>query len=154
MISSLPCSSVTENATCTGSSGEFCFVKWTSFTLRVSCSCDCSGILSLLVPRWDRLKSYGATRADSTGKSEWTAKTVEIVSSRNIFVRVCELRRILQARGARTWANAARRGALAGIGAARQFQPSQQGSNFRPSPTEWCSLLAHQFPLLTHLCHL
>src|SRR5437667_8089739 len=69
MISSLPCSSVTENATCTGSSGEFCLVKWTSFTLRVSCSCDCSGILSLLVPRWDRLRSYGVTRADSTGQS-------------------------------------------------------------------------------------
>ena len=88
---------------------------------------------------------------------------MEIVSSRNIFVRVCELRRILQARGARTWANVARRGALAGIGAARQFQPLDpathliQGSRARISAqpkTEWRSLLAHQFPLLTHLCHL
>src|SRR6266568_6474847 len=56
MISSFPCSSITENATCTGSSGEFCFVKWTSFTLRVSCSCDCTGMSSLLVPCRERPK--------------------------------------------------------------------------------------------------
>src|SRR5438874_11485691 len=46
MISSFPCSSVTENATCKGSSGEFCLVKWTSFTLSVSCSWACTGINS------------------------------------------------------------------------------------------------------------
>ena len=44
--------------------------------------------------------------------------------------------------------------AVPALDPATHFDPGQQGSNFRPSLTEWRSLLPHQFPLLTHLCHL
>ena len=44
--------------------------------------------------------------------------------------------------------------AVPALDPATHFDPGQHGSNFRPSLTEWRSLLPHQFPLLTHLCHL
>src|SRR5215475_12748676 len=70
MISSLPCSSTTEKATCTGSSGEFCLVKWTNFTLRVSCSGGCIGIVFSLVPGWDSLQSRkGSELVQSKGSA-------------------------------------------------------------------------------------
>src|SRR5258708_28705446 len=82
MISSFPCSSVTENATCTGSSGEFCLVKWTSFTFRVSCSCACNGI-SLSGP-------WLGTDGDSRKQPECTQPQIQSTQQKIVDIEGCD----------------------------------------------------------------
>src|ERR1700722_5390171 len=69
MISSFPCSSTTENASCTGSSGEFCLVRerafrWDFLALGFGLA------LFLPFPRWDSVPILGEPRAESTPQGE------------------------------------------------------------------------------------